>query len=206
MYKRTSAPRTGLKTDLRSRRREQTRTEIVRAAFELFGRDGYETVSMDAIAAVAGVSRATLFNYFPKKELILREIAAARSAKLKAIVTEFAADGETPSFDAVAAVILKMAAENARIAAHSKKLLLATLFQQASGGLLLVARQEAIAVLASAMRRMPERKKPARLVAETLFAVFIATMLEWLMRENAPPAWLIATLRERLQALKEGVA
>lgn len=196
-------PRTG---DLRTRRREQTRGEIVRAAFELFGQEGYEQVSMDAIAAAAGVSRATLFNYFPQKELMLREIAAARAARLKAVVAEFAASGEPPAFDAVTALVLRLTAENARITGHAKKLILATMFQQASAGLLLAAREEAIGVLAATLRRMPERRKPARLVAETLFAVFIATMLEWLMRESAPPAWLTTTMRERLQALQEGVA
>lgn len=204
MNRSTRDPQAG--ADLRSRRREQTRAEIVRAAFELFGQDGYENVSMEAIAAAAGVSRATLFNYFPQKELMLREIAAARSAKLKAIVSEFAASGETPTFDAVTAVILKMAAENARIAGHSKTLILATLFQQASAGFLLAAREEAIGVLARTMRKMPGRRLPARLAAETLFAVFLATMLEWLIREDAPAAWLTQTMRARLQALKEGVA
>ena len=193
-------------SDLRSRRREQTRTEIVRTAFALFGRDGYENVSMEAIAAACGVSRATLFNYFPQKNLLLCDIAAARVAKLKAITAQFAASGETPSFDRVAALMLKLAAENARIAAHSKKLLLATLFQQASQGLLLAAREDAVGVLATSMRRMPGRRKPARLAADALFAVFLATMLEWLMRESAPPSWLNDRMKERLQTLKEGVA
>lgn len=192
--------------DLRTRRREQTRGEIVRAAFERFGREGYERVSMEAIAEAAGVSRATLFNYFPQKELMLREIAAARAAKLKAAVEEFAASGETPTFEAVTALVLKLAAENARITGHAKKLILATMFQQASAGLLLAAREEAVGVLAAALRKMPGRRKPARLAAETLFAVFIATMLEWLMRESAPSAWLTATMKTRLAALKEGVA
>lgn len=192
--------------DLRTRRRQQTREEIVRTAFELFGREGYERVSMDAIAAAAGVSRATLFNYFPQKELMLREIAAARAAKLKAAVTEFATSGETPTFEAVMALVLKLAAENARITGHAKKLILATLFQQASAGLLLDAREQAVGVLAAALRKLPGRRKPPRLAAEMLFAVFIATMLEWLMRERAPAAWLTTTMRERLQALKEGVA
>lgn len=192
--------------DLRSRRREQTRGEIVRAAFELFGREGYEEVAMEAVAAAAGVSRATLFNYFPQKELMLREIAAARAAKLKAVIAEFAASGAKPTFEAVTAVVLKLAAENARITGQAKKLILATMLQQASAGLLLAAREEAIGVLAAALRKMPGRRKPARLAAEMVFAVFLATMLEWLIREQAPAAWLTATLRERLGALKEGVA
>jgi AcrR family transcriptional regulator len=192
--------------NLRTRRREQTRLEIVRAAFELFGRDSYEQVSMDAIAAAAGVSRATLFNYFPQKELMLREIAAARAAKLKAVVEEFAASGKKPAFEAVTALMLKLTAENARITGQAKKLILATMFQQASAGLLLAAREEAIGVLAAALRKMPGRRKPARLAAEMVFVVFIATMLEWLMRESAPASWLTSTMRVRLEALKAGVA
>ncbi len=191
---------------LHVRRRLQTRAEIVRAAFELFGRRGYENVSMDSVAEAAGVSRATLFNYFPQKELLLREIAAARATKLKAMVMEFAASGETVSFEAVTSLVLRMASENARITGRSKKLILAALFQQASQGLLLAAREEAVGALAEAMRRMPGRRKPARVAAETLFAMLIATMLEWLMREDAPPEWLARTMRARLQALKEGVA
>ena len=193
-------------TPLQARRRLQTRGEIIRAAFELFGQHGYEKVSMESVAGAAGVSRATLFNYFPQKELILREIAAARAAKLKAVVEEFAASGEPASFDAVTALVLKLALENARITGRSKQLILATLFQQASQGLLLAAREEAIGVLTATLRRIPGRRKPAKLAAETLFAVFIATMLEWLMREGAPASWLTTTMRERLQALKEGVA
>ena len=184
----------------------QTRADIVRVAFELFGRHGYENVSMDTVARTAGVARATLFNYFPQKELLLREIAAARAAKLKAMVVEFAASGQPASFDQVAGLVLRMASENARIAGHSKKLMLAALFQQASQGLLLAAREEAVGALASAIKRMPGRRKPARLAAETLFAMLIATMLEWLMREDAPAGWLTKTVRARLQALKEGVA
>lgn len=196
-------PRT---SNLRIRRREQTRGEIVRAAFELFGREGYERVPMEAIAAAAGVSRATLFNYFPQKELMLREIAEARAAKLKVVVAEFVASGETPTFEAVTSLVLKLAAENARITGHAKKLILATFSQQASAGMMLAAREEAVGALAATLRKMPGRRKPARVAAEMLFAVFIATMLEWLMRESAPAAWLTTTMRERLQVLKEGVA
>src|SRR6516165_5151870 len=117
---------------LHGRRRQQTRIEIVRAAFELFAKDGYESVSMDTIAQTAGVSRATLFNYFPQKELILGEIAASRAEKLKSILDEFGATGRTPTFDDIVGHILRISEENARIGAHSKKLLLETFFRSAS--------------------------------------------------------------------------
>jgi AcrR family transcriptional regulator len=191
---------------LQARRRQQTRGEIIRAAFELFGRHGYEEVSMDSVAAAAGVSRATLFNYFPQKDLILREIAAARVEKLKSILAEFGGSGKAASFETIVEMILRLCEENARIAGKSKKLLIETIFRQATQGVLLVARAEAVEALAAAMGQFLRRKKKAKLVAETVFAVYIATMLEWLMREGVPQKWLMETMRERLLVLREGVA
>ena len=44
----------------------------IRAATELFVSEGYGPVSIDAIASAAGVSRATVFNAFGGKPLLLR--------------------------------------------------------------------------------------------------------------------------------------
>jgi|SRR5579863_3479175 len=192
-------------TQLRVRRKLQTRSDIVRAAFDLFGRLGYEAVSMDSVAEAAGVSRATLFNYFPQKELILREIAAARVEKLKSILEGFAASGERPAFESIVALVVRLSEENARISGGSKKLLLETIFRQASKGLLLAAREEAIKALAAALEQIPGRRGDPRLMAEMVFCVYIATMLEWLMREGVPQQWLTETMRRRLEALREGV-
>ena len=192
---------------LRLSRRLQTRAEIVRVAFDLFGKLGFEGVSVEMIASATGISRATFFNYFPKKELILREIASARMEKLKRGLAGFSAAQELPTFDRIAEVVLNITEENARISGQSKKLLLETLFHQASQGLLLVAREQAIAALAEAIDRIPRRNQiAARHVAETLFAVYFATMLEWLMQEGVPREWLSKTMRERLHLLLEGVA
>ena len=191
---------------LRHRRRQQTRSEIVRAAFELFGRLGYERVSMDSVASAAGVSRATLFNYFPQKELILHDIAAARAEKLSNMLSEFGQSGEQSSIESIIELIIDISVENAKITAGAKKLFLETFFRQLSQGPLMVARQHAIDALAKSIARIPGYKKRARLVAETLFAVFLATMLEWLMREDVPHRWLLRTMRQRMQLLHKGVA
>jgi AcrR family transcriptional regulator len=191
---------------LHGRRKQQTRGEIIRAAFELFGRDGYEEVSMESVAEAAGVSRATLFNYFPQKELILREIATARVEKLKRILEEFGAGGKAPEFEDIVELLLRMTQENARISGKSKKLLLETIFRQASQGVLLAERAHAVGALSASVGKFVRKKKRARLVAETMFAVYMATMLEWLMREEAPQRWLMRRMRERLLVLREGVA
>jgi AcrR family transcriptional regulator len=53
---------TARELSLRARRRQTTKAEIVRSAFALFSKHGYERVSVEMIAAAAGVSRATFFN------------------------------------------------------------------------------------------------------------------------------------------------
>jgi AcrR family transcriptional regulator len=53
---------------LRERKKQQTRQAIAAAAFELFAEHGFERVPVTEIARRAGVSEATVFNYFPAKE------------------------------------------------------------------------------------------------------------------------------------------
>jgi AcrR family transcriptional regulator len=51
-----------------------TRTRITEVSLELFGRLGYFDTSVDAIAKAAGVSRATLYQYFHGKDEIFLEL------------------------------------------------------------------------------------------------------------------------------------
>jgi AcrR family transcriptional regulator len=44
---------------------------LIRAAWELFERDGYDATTMSAIADRAGISRRTLFNHVRSKEALL---------------------------------------------------------------------------------------------------------------------------------------
>ena len=52
------------------RRPATSRTSIVTVALELFSRHGYDDTSVDLIAEHAGISRRTLFRYFPGKAAI----------------------------------------------------------------------------------------------------------------------------------------
>ena len=58
-------------SSLRIEKKRQTRERIARAAMQLFSEGGYEETTVDEIAEKAGVSRRTLFRYFPAKELIV---------------------------------------------------------------------------------------------------------------------------------------
>src|SRR5215470_6969313 len=55
------------------------RQRALAAALELVGRDGLARLSMDEVAAAAGVSRASLYRLFPGKAALFRELLVAYS-------------------------------------------------------------------------------------------------------------------------------
>lgn len=59
--------------DLVNRRNAQTRRDIVGAATALFRERGFDDTPMTEVAVAAGVSRRTLYRYFPTKEDIVFE-------------------------------------------------------------------------------------------------------------------------------------
>lgn len=57
----------------RERKRRQKVDHLVATAFCLFEAKGYETVTMEQIAAGADVAKGTLYNHFPVKEALLAQ-------------------------------------------------------------------------------------------------------------------------------------
>lgn len=53
---------------------DRKRAAILEAAVAEFRRSGYEATSMDRIAATAGVSKRTVYNHFPGKDVLFAEI------------------------------------------------------------------------------------------------------------------------------------
>ncbi len=49
--------------------------QVLEGARSIFMRDGFEGASVDDIAREAGVSKATLYSYFPDKRLLFMEVA-----------------------------------------------------------------------------------------------------------------------------------
>ena len=54
--------------------REARRQQIMDAALELFGNEGYYTTSISKIAAKAGISKGLMYNYFTGKEELVKAI------------------------------------------------------------------------------------------------------------------------------------
>jgi AcrR family transcriptional regulator len=72
-------------------RREQRRQDIVDTASKLFVQNGYESVTLRAIAEELGYAHATLYRYFPDKFSVLAEICRQTFAQLLTQVHELQA-------------------------------------------------------------------------------------------------------------------
>jgi AcrR family transcriptional regulator len=66
----------------RNARGEQRRRQLLRVAAAVFGRRGYHETTTNAIAAEAGVSPATLYQFFPNKEAIASVLASSYAREM----------------------------------------------------------------------------------------------------------------------------
>lgn len=58
----------------RKRDTSKKRNEILDAAADAFTQDGYDNASMDKIADMAGASKRTVYNHFPSKEELFKNV------------------------------------------------------------------------------------------------------------------------------------
>ena len=67
-------------------RREQNRLnrerQILDAALKIFGATGYTGATMDAVAAEAGVTKPTLYSYFPSKESLFQAMMLGKRDRM----------------------------------------------------------------------------------------------------------------------------
>jgi AcrR family transcriptional regulator len=85
------------------------RSRILDTALELVGRHGLAELSMDELAATAGVSRATLYRLVPGKEALFAELVR-RFSPFEPIAAVLETMGERPPAEVIPAIAQAMAA------------------------------------------------------------------------------------------------
>jgi AcrR family transcriptional regulator len=85
------------------------RSRILDTALELVGRHGLAELSMDELAAAAGVSRATLYRLIPGKEALFAELVR-RFSPFEPIAAVLETMGERPPGEVIPAIAQAMAA------------------------------------------------------------------------------------------------
>ena len=88
---------------LRERKKRETRLAIHRAALDLVEKAGFDAVTTDQIAASAGVSPRTFFNYFPTKESAVLGSTPADLDEMRAQLEARPAD--EPILDSIRAIV-----------------------------------------------------------------------------------------------------
>jgi AcrR family transcriptional regulator len=79
-----------------------TRTRLLAAAAEEFGRVGLERANVDAISLAAGFGKGTIYNYFPSKEELFLAVVEEASAQATAAGS---APVEAPAAERLAATL-----------------------------------------------------------------------------------------------------
>jgi AcrR family transcriptional regulator len=105
------------------------RSRILNTALDLVGRQGLAELSMDELAAAAGVSRATLYRLFPGKAALFTELVR-RFSPFEPIAAVLETMGDRPPAEVIPAVAQAMATA---MAGHVG-LLLQLLFQLSRDG------------------------------------------------------------------------
>jgi AcrR family transcriptional regulator len=82
-------------------RGEQRRQELLRAAASVFARAGYHQATTNAIAKEAGVSPATLYQFFPNKEAIASALAALYAREMAQAEREIDSEGNLGFTEAI---------------------------------------------------------------------------------------------------------
>lgn len=99
----------GAPLGLRERQRIELRERIDRTSLELFARDGYDAVTVEAIASAVGISLSTLFRHVPGKEQLL--VGVLRTGRA-AIVRNFVErPDDEDAAESLAAAILQRTAQ-----------------------------------------------------------------------------------------------
>jgi len=164
----------------REAKKREVRAAIIDAALALFARDGFEATTMDDIAARAGVSRRTVFRYFPSKEALTAPGHRGRIRRFEAML-EDPAPGEAP-FTVVSRALLEIAGE------YMDRVDEAVMVQRivdASPAAYAYERgldrdwEQAIEHALRAGRRGKAAQRRARILAAALMGVIRTTLREW---------------------------
>jgi AcrR family transcriptional regulator len=86
-----------LPSPVRQRRKEARPQELLNAALELFVQKGYSATRSEEVAARAGVSKGTLYLYFPSKEELFKAVVRSNLSSLIAEGQQIADQFDGPS-------------------------------------------------------------------------------------------------------------
>ncbi|MBV9292587.1 MAG: mycofactocin system transcriptional regulator [Frankiales bacterium] len=173
------------------RPRATSRDDLERVAFELFRRQGFDTTTVDDIAAAAGIGRRTFFRYFASKNDVVWGRFDEGLAELRRSLA--AVPESTPIGAALRSAIVgfnALPAEQVAVHRQRMRLIFEVASLQAHSTLMYAAWRDAVAsFVARRLGQSPDDFTP-RLAGHVLLGAAVAAYEQWL----ADPAADLADL------------
>lgn len=163
------------------RRRSTNAVELERAAFELFDRKGFDSTTVEDIAAAVGISKRTFFRYFESKNDV---VWGNFSEQLESMRARFrACPDDQPVMDAVRTVVVEFNRfDPAEVPWHRKRmeLILGVPALQAHGTLRYREWREVVAEFVGARLGEPPSAMLPQSMAYAALGVAVAAHEHWL--------------------------
>jgi AcrR family transcriptional regulator len=194
---------------LREKHKRQTQIDITKAAMALFAERGFENVPVESICEQAGISRATFFNYFPQKDMILDAVGSSRIEAMRSLLDDQLGRRHKVKLRHVIALFQAFCEENEDMGLGGRGLLLQVLMRSISRAPHIELRKQFTAALAQVLEQVRSNgtlEGDPKVVAETMFSLYMGTTFEWLMDSALGPGWLTKTIKARLQVAADGFA
>lgn len=188
---------------VRERKRRATRQRIAETGLRLFLTNGYETTTLDTIAAEAGISRRTFFSYFKAKEEILFVWQGAGWDTVWAELRTVSPD-ENP-LDAVRDVFVRQIARYANDEMRAiDQLLRANEALRARKQAAYEEYEQTLFATLCEVWRQPQRRPALRMVAMACIGVVRLSLEVW-SQQATPTRSMAEVLQEGFASLKLGI-
>jgi len=188
------------------RKRVTSRAELEHAAFDLFGRQGFDRTTIDDIAAAAGIGRRTFFRYFPSKNDVPWGDFDAELERMR--VRLKACPPQTPLMDAIRVAIVdfnRIAPDQVPWHRRRMELILRTPALQAHSTLRYAAWRQVIAEFVAERIGQPPDALAPRTIAYVALGAAVAAYEQWLETEDADLGDLLdSAMRELAAAFADG--
>ncbi len=94
-----------------------TQDRILKTSEELFYRQGYTKTTIDDISKALGISRKTIYQYFPGKYEILREVGTSINQRIALEIKEIISREDMPYMEKLSKVMVFIGKESSRSSA-----------------------------------------------------------------------------------------
>jgi AcrR family transcriptional regulator len=160
---------------LRERQRRESRRALQAAAIELVGRRGFGAVTVEDVAAAAGVARRTFFNHFPTKAAALFDPDPDDADRLQQLLAS--ADVSAGVWPALRSVCVAFASGHERVLSVRRRLVTEDPALDAYHRTAHL--HVGVALAGWTTAHLPEDPFAARLLAETAAAVLMTAFTAW---------------------------